>query len=142
MTFKDVEEVRIWLEEVKRLDTLIDAKIAEREQLWTLATKTTTSISGMPHGSDVSDKVGNTVVKLQGIIENINSLIDKYIDHKQQVIEAIERLPTKEYAVLHRFYIRYMTINEIAYDLTYSASQVKRIKKKALKFIKDDPEWT
>lgn len=137
MVFKDYfGEEHLWLDQVSKLDELIEGKLVEREQLWALATKVTSSSDGMPHGNEVSDKVGNIVVKLRTLAEETDALVDHYIDYKREVIRTLEKLPAREYAVLHRFYIEYMTINEIANAMGYSESQVKRIKKKGLKNIK------
>ena len=51
-----------YLEQVKVLDTLIMNKTAEQEQLRDMAYKITQANDGMPHGPDVSDKVGNAAI--------------------------------------------------------------------------------
>lgn len=137
MIFNNTYEVQEWLEQVKTYDEHIMAKIAEREQLWTLATKTTGSIGFTPHGTEISDKVGNSVVRLAQLIDETNAAIDRYIEHKQQVITALEQLPEKEYSVLHRLYIRYMTMDDVAKDMNYSVMQIWRYKVNGLKILKD-----
>lgn len=123
------------LEYVKMLDELINAKLAEREQLMALATDASPRpMDGMPFdGSDMSSsKVENAVVKMVDLAREIDRLIDQYIDHKKKIISLLEKLPEKEYGVLHRYYIRYMTWEKVAEDMGYCASQIWRIKKKAL----------
>lgn len=128
-----------WLEQVKKLDELINANIAEREQVWAMLTSMTTAESdGMPHAKGgVSDPVGNGVVKLQILAEKIDSLIDQYVDLKETIVSTLKKLEPREYAVLHRYYIRYMTIEDIAEDMGYCERQVSRIKKNALKNLED-----
>mgnify|MGYP003310467071 FL=1 len=53
------------------------------------------------------------------------------------MIATLEKLPAKEYGVLHREYIRYMTQEEIADDMHYSTVQIWRIKQNALELLKD-----
>lgn len=123
-----------WLEQVRKLDELIDAKLSERDKLWALATRMVPNMDGMPHAKGgVSDPVGSNVVKIIALAEEADKLIDRFVDHKEKVIKALETLPEKEYAVLHKHYIRYMTYEKIAEDMKYSdVRQVYRIRRKAL----------
>lgn len=134
----NVREVITWLESVKKLDELIEAKSAERDRLWAIATNMTANSDGMPHAKgNVSDPVGNGAVKLQMMAEEINSLIDTYIYRKNQITNALEKLPPNEYGVLHRYYIKYMTLEQIADDMGYCRQQIWRFKKKGLKKLED-----
>lgn len=131
-----------WLENVKKLDELIEAKLAERAQAWAMATDITSKDSdGMPFAKgNISDQVGNGAVKLRMLEQEIDALVDKYVDYKKEVISALEKLPATEYGVLHRHYVRYMTLEQIGSDMGYCRSQVWRIKKKALKKLEDAVE--
>lgn len=122
-----------WLERVRMLDELIMAKLAEHQQLLDLATKITPNMDGMPHATGVSDKVGNVATKLADLAIETNNLIDSYVDAKQEIIHALEKLPPNQYGVLHRYYVRGMTWEEIAEDMNKSTMQVFRYKKKAIK---------
>lgn len=125
-----------WLNQVKKMDQLINAKLAERDRLNELATDISAKpFDGMPHSNTgmVSQKMQNAVINLVMLAQEVDKLIDQYIDYKQQVVSILEQLPTKEYGVLHRYYIRYMTIEQIAEDMGYCVRQVLRIKKKSLK---------
>lgn len=125
-----------WLNQVRKLDELIDAKIVERDQLFAMATRMTPNLDGMPHvKGTVSDPVGEAVVRLVAMGEEINKLIDRFVDQKKEVVRVLEQLPAKEYSVLHRYYIRYMTLEEIAADMNYSVMQIWRIKEKGLKML-------
>ena len=133
----DIEE---WLEQVAKLDQLIIGKLAERDKLYSLATSTAAKLpDGMPFNNtgSVSRKIENAVVNYTTIDEETDALIFKFKEQRKQVINALEQLPSDEYAVLHRRYIRYMSWDEIADDLGYCRIQVWRIKKKALKNLKD-----
>jgi RNA polymerase sigma factor (sigma-70 family) len=133
----DIEE---WLEQVAKLDQLIVGKLAEREKLYSLATNMAAKLpDGMPYSNTgtVSRKVENAVVNYTILDEETDALIFKFKEQRQQVINALEQLSPNEYAVLHRRYIRYMSWDEIAHDMGYCTSQVWRIKKKALKNLKN-----
>lgn len=129
-----------WLLQVKKMDQLIDAKLAERDRLDALATDISSKpMDGMPHTNTglVSQKMQNAVIDLVMLADELNKLIDRYVDYKQNVVNALEQLPDREYGVLHRYYIRYMTVEQIAEDMGYSVRQILRIKKKSLQNLED-----
>lgn len=128
-------DVQVWLEQIAKLDELINAKLAEREQVWAMATRMVSQeADGLPHAKgNISDPVGTGVVRLQMLEQEIDRLIDKYVDCKQQILKVLEKLSAKDYGVLHRCYIRYMTLEQVADEMGYSRQQISKIKKKALK---------
>ena len=126
-----------WLSQIGKLNQLIDAKIAEREQIRMLATSAVGNLDGMPHAPGISDKVGNLAVKLVALEDEINDLVDLYVDRKQEVVKMLERLPEREYGVMHRYYIRGMTWEQVAEDVGYCTTQVWRIRKAAEKLLLD-----
>ena len=129
--------VREWLEGLKKLDELIDAKIAEKERVRALMVNTVGSLDGMPHAPGITDKVGNLTVKLIALEEELNALIDKYVDDKAEIVKAIEQLPDREYGVIHRYYIRRMTLEQAAEDMGYCTMQIWRIKENGLNILQD-----
>lgn len=127
-----------WLNNVKKLDQLIEAKTEERERLIAIATDISAKpINGMPYDNTgtVPQKMANAVCALVDLERETEKLIAHYIDTKQKIIAVIEQLPEKEYGVIHRYYIRGMTLEAIAEDMGYSTVQIWRIKKKALKSL-------
>jgi DNA-directed RNA polymerase specialized sigma subunit len=118
-----------WLEQVKKLDELINAKLAERQRLIEIATDISAKpFDGMPHSNTgvVSQKMQNAVVNLIDLEHQIDRLIDQYVDYKKQVINSLEKLSANEYGVLHRYYIRYMTWEQVAEDMGVSGMTVWR----------------
>lgn len=129
-----------WLGQVRKLDQLINAKLAERERLMSLATDITPRpLDGMPHSftGSVSQRVQDTVVKLIMLADETNDLIDQYVDLKQEVVDKLMELPGNEFSVLHKYYVEGMTWEEVANDMGYSNMQIWRIKKRALKILQD-----
>lgn len=125
-----------WLEQVKKLDELIEAKQAEKDQLWALITRTTSNNDGMPHAvGGVSDPIGNITPKLLALKDELDGLIDQYIQHKETVLKTLQQLPPKEYGALHRHYIRYMKWEDVAEDMNKSYMTVMRWRKKGLKSL-------
>lgn len=129
-----------YLNKVKMLDQLIDAKLAERKRLTEIATNISPSpLDGMPHSNTgtVSRTMENAVINLIMLEQEINQLIDRYANYKKHILSMLEKLPAKEYSVLHKYYIQYMTIEQIADELRYSTVQVWRIKKSGLKILQN-----
>jgi len=125
-----------YLERIREMDMRVDGKIAERQRIMELATAITPVLSDMPRGGGTSDKVGNAAVKLAAIAVEIDKATDSFVDYRGEAIRLLEALPVNEYAVLHRHYVLYQTIEEIADNWVpapKTSRQVYRIKAKALR---------
>lgn len=132
--------VENWLYKVKKYDQLIDAKLAEQARLKAIATDISPKpMDGMPFENTgmPPQKMENAIIKLVELSHEIDRIIDEYIDYKQEVLKVLEQLPDKEYGVLHRYYIRYMTLEQIAESMCYSRQQIWRIKKNGLNILQN-----
>lgn len=119
-----------WLfEEIAKIDELRLGKKADWEMYMDMATKITAGMDGMPHGSDVTDKVGNIAVKLATLSGEMDALEER----RNQLITILESLPPDEYGALHRHYIRGMTWEVAAEDMGVSPATVYRYRKSGLK---------
>lgn len=104
------------LESVAKLDTLIRNKLIERQQMKELALGITANMDGeRVQSSGSKSKMANAVERCVDMEAEIDSLIDKLIDAKKEVIQVIEQLdnPT-EYNLLHMKYIQHKSLQEIA----------------------------
>lgn len=131
-------DVIAWLEQIRKLDQLIDAKIAERQRLISIAEDISAKpIDGMPHSNTgmVNKKLENAVASLVDLERETNRLIDKYVALKKEIIRTLEKLPEKEYGALHRYYIRGMSWEAVAEDMGYCTVQIWRIKNKGLEML-------
>ena len=148
-----------WLNEIKLLGELIDAKkaevillintkITECRRIREKAEGISANMDGMPHTSGASDKVGTLVGKLVDIeaefnekidesVSQLNKQIEEYEKLKADIIVALKKLPPKHFGVMYRRYILRMKNEAIAADMHYSTVQIWRIKKEAVKMLKD-----
>lgn len=117
---------------IDMLEAMIQAKMADREQLWAIATKTTAGADGMPHGTDVTDKVGGIGAKLADLSRQIDALIDQ----KANMEKVLEKLRPNEYKALHRYYILGLTWEAAAEDMNISTATVYRYREKGLENLK------
>lgn len=133
-----------YLIQAKRLDSLIENKREEERELWALATSMTQSSDGMPHGTSDPDKMTGIIQKIITARERTNDLIDKYVDAKQDIINHLEMLPTKQYEVLYWLYIKkrdkrepgekwYYTWSEVAENLGCSEENIRKTRRRAIK---------
>jgi RNase H-fold protein (predicted Holliday junction resolvase) len=105
-----------FLRQVRKLDLQITNKLIEQQQWKDIALGITANMDGeRVQSSGSKSKMANAVEKCVDMETEIDSLIDKLIDVKKEVIQTIERLdsPT-EYDVLHRRYIQFLSLQEIA----------------------------
>lgn len=133
-----------YLIQAKRLDSLIENKREEEMELWTLATSMTQASDGMPHGASDPDKMTGIIQKIITARERTNAIIDKYVDAKQDIINHLEMLPTKQYEVLYWLYIKkrekrehgqkwYYTWSEVAENLGCSEENIRKTRRRAIK---------
>lgn len=121
-----------YLDMIEKLNLLINNKILEKEELFTITTKTTQANDGMPHATGTSDKVGNGAVKLVQKAQEIDATIDLFFDLKQEIIGQMQKLPADEYNILYQSFVLCVALGTIADDLGMSMSQVKRARKKGI----------
>lgn len=94
----------------------ITNKLIEQQQWKDIALGITANMDGeRVQSSGAMSKMANAVEKCVDMEAEIDTLIDKLIETKKDVIQAIEQLdsPT-EYDVLHRRYIQFLSLQDIA----------------------------
>ena len=114
--FKVAADVQAYLEMPKLLDARIRNKLIEKQQWKDIALGITANMDGeRVQSSGSKNKLGNAVERCVDIETEIGELVDNLIETKKEVIRTIEQLYSPiEYDVLHKRYIQYMTLQEIA----------------------------
>ena len=105
-----------FLRQVRKLDLQITNKLIEKQQWRDIALGITANMDGeRVQSSGGKSKMADAVNKCVDIEAEIDNLVDRLIDVKKEVIQAIEQLdsPT-EYDVLHRRYIQFQGLQDIA----------------------------
>ena len=129
-----------YLQQVKKLDRMIQNKNAELEMWHSIATGTGSKADGeRVQSSGSQQKMEDAVVKSVHVEWEISDLIER----KSQIINTIEQLPTEEYDLLHRKYIQYVDLVDIAKmrGKSYSwATTVHGLALKHLQVILDEKE--
>lgn len=123
-----------YLNQVDRLNRMIDNKLSEIYQLKTLVCSISVATNSEKVKSSLSqDKMGDTIAKIVDMEKEADNMIDKMLDIKQKIVSQIESIKdTNYYDVLCCRYIKRMTFEKISEKLHYSKMQVIRIHEKAL----------
>lgn len=125
-----------FLRQIRKLDALIKNKIAEREQWKAIALGTSMQLNERVQFHGNQQKMAHAVEKYIDIEKEIDQCIDDLIAKKQEVINVIEQLNAVEYDILHKVYVQYLTLHEVAYSIDKSYSSVTSIHGRALVNVK------
>lgn len=118
-----------YLNQVDRLNRMIDNKLSEIYQLKTLVCSISVATdTEKVKSSGSQDKMGDAIVKIVDMEKETDEMIDKMLDVKKKIVSQIESIKnTNYYDVLCCRYIGRMTFEEIAKKTNYSWRQVVRI---------------
>lgn len=128
--------------EIGRMDKRIKVKLRRVDELRSLAERTTSVLTGMPHGGGYKSR-DDIYVKLADLSREIDVDIDGYVDAMRKA--RIEQCKI-EYAInsiadktlielLWLRYIEVVTFDQIAVKMPYCAMQVWRLHGKALEAL-------
>lgn len=131
-----------YLEGIKRYDTLIQNKRKEQEYWKGIMMERATSITAQMGGERVqssgskhkmADTIDSGIDRAQKIEKRIAELFDKM----DAIIADIEQLPEDKSDILHKVYVQYMSLKEVAASRGESYSWVTTNHGIALKMIAD-----
>lgn len=126
--------VKEYLGQAYRLDQRINSKLEQLESLNGLATKCTSTLTGMPKNpSRSTSMMADVVAKIVDLQAEINRDIDLLVDLKCEMVRVIKNVDHAEYQTLLELrYLCFKTWEQIAVDMNYSIDNVYRIHRKAL----------
>lgn len=126
-----------YLRQVEKMDALVECKLIEQRQMRDIALGITANMEGeRVQSSGSKSKMADAVAKIVDMENEINSLVDKLIDTKKEVIQTIEQVQNPTwYKVLHMKYIRYMDLLSIADEFNASYDWAKSAHSKAVKIV-------
>lgn len=126
-----------YLSQAFQLDQRINSKLEQIASLNALATKCTSTLSGMPRnpnrgGSATSD----IIAKIVDLQTEINSDIDRLVDLKQELVGAIKSVDDTEYRILLELrYLCFKTWEQIAVEMNCQVRNIYTLHNKALKQV-------
>jgi septation ring formation regulator EzrA len=109
-------EAKEYLKQVEKLDVRIRNKLIEQRQWRDIALGITANTEGeRVQSSGAKSKMADAIGRCVDMESEIDSLIDNLVDLKKEVIQTIEQLDSAvEYDVLHRRYIQFQDLQDIA----------------------------
>lgn len=130
-------DAKEYLNQVKKLDLQIKNKLIERQQWMDMALGISANVEGEKvQSSGSQSKMADAIVKCVDMEAEIDSLVDRLIDTKKEVIQTIEQLASPlQYDVLHLHYIQFMTLQAIADKYGMSYDWAKQAHKRAVKNV-------
>lgn len=128
------DTIKAFLKYIQTADTRIKNKLVEVYQLRCMATSITAPTdSDAIQTSGITDRVGNVVPKIVELENEINNMIDHFVDEKQKRVKLIETLENDlEYKVCHMHYVQYKELTDIALELGYSYPWILEVHSKAI----------
>jgi hypothetical protein len=122
-----------YLRQLKYLDNRINAKLLEREQIRTIAEKTTVSLSEKVQTSS-GTKMDDVVVRLVELEELINKDIDKLVYLKEEAGQLIDKLVNERYKwALKERYIKFKSLSWLSDSTGLGVDGVRSLLKRAEK---------
>ena len=131
---KDAKE---FLEQCVILNKKINVKQNELDMLNSMLFKITPSLNpDKVKSSKDKDPLGATVAKVIDVQEEINSMIDEYVDRLKDIGDVIEQVDSfKQYELLHRRYVLGESLQEIADEWGSTYRWVQKVKNAAINSV-------
>jgi|GluameStandDraft_1065615.scaffolds.fasta_scaffold33012_2 3-methyladenine DNA glycosylase/8-oxoguanine DNA glycosylase len=126
--------VKEYLSQAKFLDQRINSKIQQVAALNDLATKATSTLTGMPRNPNhATSTMEEAIAKIIDLQAEINSDIDTLVDLKRDLSATIKAVGNTEYqTVLEKRYLCFQSWEQIAVEMGYDLRWLYRIHGKAL----------
>ena len=128
-------DTKQYLQQISRLDRMIQNKLSEISQLRELAM----SVSAVKNEERVQttpnfDKIGTAYCKIEEMEEKLDKLIDEFVDKKNLIISQIDKIDNEAYyEILFARYIEKKTFEKIADEMNYSFRNTTRLHGRALR---------
>ena len=128
---------RDYLSQAYRLDQRINSKLEQVESLNGLATKVSSTLTGMPKNPNrTTSSMADTVTKIIALQAEINDDIDRLLDLKREMVAVIKAVANTERQTLMELrYLCFKTWEQIAVDMGYTTRNIHLLHKKALEMI-------
>lgn len=127
-------KVKNYLEQVEILDTKINQKIDQLNDLKLRSTSTGGfDYSERVQTSPSGDSLCRAVTDYVALEDEINADIDHFVDFKNKIINQIQTMTDVDgMKILYMRYVQYYTFEKIAVEMNYCIRQVYRIHGSAL----------
>ena len=117
---------KAYLQQIKKLDVLIDNKLEQSDQLRDRATSTTAAPCGdRVQSTSKGDSLERIIIKIVDMEADLERQIDRLVDLKTEVMSTIDQLENpNQINLLYKRYIKFEAWDKIAEDMNYSIQAV------------------
>lgn len=116
------------LEQINKLNLMINNKLQEIYELRTIATRVTISTETERVKSSPTNVLENSVAKIIDKQWEIERLVDELIDKRTEIIGQIDKIENQRfYSILTYKYVQCLTIKEIQSKMNLQERQVKNL---------------
>ena len=126
-----------FLSQARYLDMRINSKVEQIDSLNALATKCTSTLTGMPHNPSPSTSLmADAVCKIVDLQEELGRDVQDLVNLKQRISTVIKSVPNHELqTLLEKRYLCFQSWEKIAVDMHFSMQYAFRIHDKAMEEI-------
>lgn len=131
--------VKEYLSQAKFLDQRINSKVQQVTALNDLATKATSTLTGMPHNPNhATSTMEETIAKIIDLQAEINRDIDRLVDLKKELFNTIKAVGDTEYqTILEKRYLCFQSWEKISVEMGYDLRWMYRLHGKALDVVRE-----
>ena len=115
-----MKETKDFLNQVKKIDTLIKNKREEIEEVRSLAETMAISLGEKVQSSGSKQRMADTVERYLELERKLNKDIERLLQAKREVLDVIEQLPLDQYDLLYQVYVRGVQLKCIKTDKSES----------------------
>lgn len=130
-------DAKRYLQQVKQCEVRIQIKMEDLEQLKAFTTKVTSTLSDVSvSGTKNNDKMGDAIVRIIELQNDINCEIDRLVDLKKEVCAVLDKVSNEDqHTVLYKRYVLFKTWEQIACDMNMTYRNVCYIHGRALQAV-------
>ena len=124
-----------YLKQIELFDTKIRHRQVQLDELRILALGNTSQHMDKPQvqTSTNGDQLESDVIRYVDLANDIEKMIDYYVDLKEQVIREIHSLNDRRYIdILFKRYVEYKSYEDISKEMNYNQDWIRQLHKQAL----------
>lgn len=127
-------DTKQYLQQIERLDKMIQNKLSEIYQLKTMACSVTVSSENdRVQTSSDKDRLGSTVAKIVDLEKETDRLVDSFVDLKKEIMSIISMIKSERHReILFKKYFEQKSLYAIAEELGMTDRGCKKAHKRAL----------
>lgn len=122
-----------YLERIKQIDAILADELEEYDKWFNIA-------SGFGGGFSIGERVQSSrnlqkMPDAVGVYMEVEKRINTLKRERAEIIETIRSLPTNEYKILYKLYVKDFLLKELPEQFDKSYDWVKKTKRKALEHL-------